>query len=105
MPAVEIQAIPMDVEQREVIGTLIHLGVEHDAVGGGDIEAIRPQREELLRSSLGVARDPLRDDPAFQFDAQRDPAGRQRCHTGNQPQPAASLPPAPPSDVLRLALR
>jgi hypothetical protein len=77
----------MDKEQRQVIGSaLIHLSVEHDAIWSGDIRAIRPQREELIEASLGVARNPLRYDSAFQFDAQRDPAGRQCCHAGNQPQ-------------------
>ena len=77
----------MDKEQREVIGNaLIHLGVEHNTIWSGDVGAVRPQREELLEASLGVACDPLRYDSAFQFDAQRDPASRQCSHASNQPQ-------------------
>jgi hypothetical protein len=85
MPAVKIQAIPVDIEQREVIGTaLVHLAVEHHTVGSGDIGAVGPQRKELLKASLGIACDPLGHDPALEFDPQRNPTCRQRCHAGDQ---------------------
>ena len=84
VPAVQVQRIAMDIHQRQiVIGTLIDFGVQHDTVRRGDIRPIRPEREERLQVGFGGARDPLGDDPAFQFNPQRNPAGRQRGDAGD----------------------
>src|SRR4249919_3808375 len=92
VPAVHVQPIAMDVEQRYVLrGALVHLRMQHDPVWRGDIRAVGPKREEFPEIFHRVTHDPLRDDPALEFDAQCDTPGGERGDAGNQPEPRGGL--------------
>ena len=69
VPAIQIQRVPVDEEQRDVISlALIHFGVQHDTVRSDDVgPSARTRRTPPSTSDL--ASESLRYDPALEFDA------------------------------------
>ena len=101
VPAVEVQRIAMHEQQSEIIvDTLIHLGVEHDAVGGGDVGPIGRSEKNSCRSAseLRVIRLAILRSSSI---PNAIPPAASAATLATSPNPAASRCVAAPSDVLR----
>ena len=94
VPAVQVQRVAVHQDQGEVVGrALVHLGVQHHAVGRGDRGTVGAEREELLELGLAAPVDPLADQPPLQLEAERPRRpwpGRPRRPPARRPRPAGS---------------